>query len=186
MCVEVLGSKSGTIDNKGVICYSRGTEDSFIADRQRRVTGMYNSLKEETIGLSNYGMKRLIEYARFLKHEDNAISDCRMNNISILEEIKKSQSVGDEDYVSEIVIDNVLKLVFNLNHQPELFKTYENSINLQFELEDNSYMELEVFEDRITCMVVKQRDYDNAIFPEVSMNDMDGINRLVEEFYGVI
>ncbi len=146
---------------------------------------MYETLKKETIGLSDYAMMRLIDYARFLKFSKNIyISESRMSNIGLLNEIKETQSKDDEDYVTEKVIDNTLRILFNLDHQPELFKTYENSINMQFELKDGSYLEFEVFEDRITSMMVPERDYDKAVFPAVSLEDVDNINRIVGEFYG--
>ena len=114
----------------------------------------------------------------------NETLDCRMSNISLLEEIKETQKEDEDDYVSDRVIDNALKLVFNLEHQPELFKTHENSINMQFETKDGSYLEFEVFEDRITCMIVPQRNYDKAGYPQVSLDNTDEINAIVRGVYG--
>lgn len=151
---------------------------------RQTTTVMFDTLRNETSGLSDYGMMRLIDYARFLKYsKSNDRSDCRMNNISLLEEIKETQKEDEDDYVSDRVIDNALKLVFNLEHQPELFKTNENSINMQFETKDGSYLELEVFEDRITCMEVPQRDYDKAVYPKVSLDNTGEINAIVRGFY---
>lgn len=152
---------------------------------RQTTTVMFDTLRNETLGLSDYGMMRLIDYARFLKYtKSNDRTDSRMSNISLLEEIKETQKKDEEDYVSDRVIDNALKLVFNLEHQPELFKTRENSINMQFEANDGSYLEFEVFEDRITCMIVPQRNYDEAVYPQVSLDNIGEINAIVRGFYG--
>ena len=67
--------------------------------------------------------------------------------------------------------------------QPQIFRTFENSIHLQFETTDKSYLEFEIFEERMTCMMVPQRDYDKASYPEVSLDDIKEVNRIVGEFY---
>jgi len=108
----------------------------------------------------------------------------KKKNMMLLSDILDSQTVNDEDYVAEKVIDNALHIIFHLNHQPEIFKTGRNSLHLQFELTDRSYMELEVFEDRITCMMVPDRAYSQASYPEVSLDDMEKINKIVGDFYG--
>ena len=146
-----------------------------------------DALKKETAGMSDYNLMQLIDFARFLKYNSEksySPSDIRLRNIRLLELIRETQNIDDEDYVSDTVVDNALKIVFFLKHQPELFKTYENSINMQFESEDGSYLEFEVFENRISSMMVPERDYDRAVFPVVELGDMKSIDRIVGEFYG--
>ena len=110
----------------------------------------------------------------------------KSKNLTLLSEIMDFQKTEDDDYVSEKVIDNTLNIVFHLVKQPEIFKTGRNSLHLQFELEDRSYMEIEVFETRVTCMVVPKRVYEDAQFPDVSLDNMEQINKIVREFYGTV
>ena len=112
-------------------------------------------------------------------------SEKKNRNILVLNELKFSQSKEDEEYVSPIAIDNALRILFNLKEQPEVFKTGESSIQLQFESSDRSYLEFEVFEKRITCMFVPKRDYDKVEYPEVTLDDLQSINEIVERYIGV-
>lgn len=115
---------------------------------------------------------------------DSSNQSAKKRNMMLLSDILDSQTVNDADYVADKVIDNALHIIFHLNHQPEIFKTGRNSLHLQFELADRSYMELEVFSDRITCMIVPDRAYSQASYPDISLNDMEKINKIVGDFYG--
>ena len=142
-------------------------------------------------------VNQLIDFALFLRQEkrqesktveveiekSTPVLDRKSKNLIILSEMMDYQSVDDEDYVSDKVIDNTVDVIFHLTHQPEIFKTRRNSIHLQFELADRSYMELEVFENRVTCMIVPKRNYSEVIYPEVSLDEVAKINSLVKDFY---
>ncbi len=159
----------------------------------------YDALLDAATGLSDDKLNQLIDYAMFLKHDQEDLlgskvlhevisesgqDNAKSRNMNLLSEIRDSQDKSDEDYVSDKVIDNALYVVFHLIHQPEIFKTNRNSLHLQFELSDKSYMELEIFEDRVTCMVVPKRVYKDAFYPEVSLGEIDNINKIVGDFYG--
>lgn len=116
--------------------------------------------------------------------DEKAERDAKSRNILTLWDINNNQVETDEDYVSGKVIDNALRIMFYLFYQPEIFKTCDNSIHMQYETEDRSYLEFEVFENRVTCMIVPHREYDSAVFPEVSLDDIDQMNKVVGEFYG--
>ena len=115
---------------------------------------------------------------------DNDQNAAKEYNIKHLFELEHEQEADDEDFVSHKVFENTLDIVLNVIRQPEIFKTYENSVNLQYELKDKSYLEFEVFDDRITCMIVPKRIYDDAYFPDVEMLDIKRINSIIDEFYG--
>ena len=115
----------------------------------------------------------------------DGMEDAKEKNIALLSKIMESQNKEDDDYVSEKVIDNALKMVFHMKKQPELFKTFENSIHMQFELSDDSYLEFEVFENRITCMLVPQRKYEEATFSVLQLDNMEEMNKIIGEFYEI-
>ena len=157
----------------------------------------YEALVNAVNGLPDEKVNELIDYALFLKsnivrpmavtgdiQSSGNKDDMRGRNLTILSEIMDHQAKEDEDYVTEKVIDNTLNVVFHLVRQPEIFKTGRNSIHLQFELPDRSYMELEVFEERITCMIVPKREYKDVVYPKIKLGDMRSINKIVGDFYG--
>ena len=109
-------------------------------------------------------------------------SDAKGLNKKLLFEIVLSQKETDEDYVSPKVINNALVLVDRLVVQPEIFKTNQNSLHLQFNFKDNTYVELEVFENRLTCMIVPKRVYDNVQYPEVSLSTINTINTILSGY----
>jgi hypothetical protein len=56
---------------------------------------------------------------------------------------------------------------------------------MQYELEtDGSYLEFEVFETEIMCMLVPKRIYENTIFEKITCDNIRRVNQIVEEFYG--
>ena len=55
---------------------------------------------------------------------------------------------------------------------------------MQYELEDRSYLEFEIFEEKIICMKVPKRVYAKASVEIMRTLDMDIINTIVKEFYG--
>ena len=64
------------------------------------------------------------------------------------------------------IVKNILE---NIVEQPEIFPTANNSIQMEYELIDNSYLEFEIFEDKIICLEVP--------------NDIKIINNIVNNFF---
>ncbi len=113
------------------------------------------------------------------------ISD-KDRNLTLLLDIEKCQNEGDEDFVSTSVVQNARIMVDGLIRQPMIFRTFRNSLQMEFELEDKSYLEFEVFDDRVTCMLVPERKYEKAVFPKVTLDDIEGMNKIVGEFCGLV
>lgn len=79
--------------------------------------------------------------------------------------------------LSEVIINNILE-------QPKVYPTGRSTIQMQYELEDRSYLEFEIFEEKIVCMRVPKRIYTEASVEIIKTMDMDKINMIVKEFYG--
>lgn len=86
--------------------------------------------------------------------------------------------------ISSIIVETAQKIVQKICIQPQIFPTGRNSIQMQFELEDRSYLEFEIFEEKIICMEVPRRVYSEASFFELQIDDIPEINKIVKEFYG--
>ncbi len=111
----------------------------------------------------------------------------RFDNLERLYDIAQLKTNWDgenSEKIPESVIRNTKTFIENICRQPVIFPTGRQSIHMQYELEDTSYMEFEIFEDTITCMKVPQRVYAHAVFKTFQNLDMDQFNQIVEEFYG--
>lgn len=108
--------------------------------------------------------------------------DSQKSNLCRLSDIKKEWK---DDGISSELVNKACIVIMNLHYQPVIYPTRRKSIQLQFELPDTSYLEFEIFEDKITCMEVPKRKYDEVFFPQIIGDDYDAINSIVEDFYGI-
>ena len=122
-----------------------------------------------------------IEEEKAEKLNPRQISLCRLSDIKDLEQDWDGE--GTQPIPGSIIV-KATEIVLELMHQPSIFPTGRNSIQLEFELSDGSYLEFEIFDDRITCMSVPHREYDKATFRELGIAERDTIIDIVEEFYG--
>lgn len=110
-----------------------------------------------------------------------------LDNIEKLREISSLEdgwSGPDSSAIGERVLAMAKNIVQQICHQPVIYPTGRGTIQMQFEQEDRSYLELEIFEEKIVCMKVPQRIYAEATFEVLQGVDMRRINRMVSEFYG--
>ena len=70
-----------------------------------------------------------------------------------------------------------------VNIQPEIYPTGRDSIQLKYELEDRSYLEFEVFKDKILCMRIPQRNYNKSEYEIIQSVDIKRINEIIDNFY---
>lgn len=116
---------------------------------------------------------------------DEEEQSAQKRNLGKLCDIKNEWNRNADNPVPVSVIDHSCIMIMNLYRQPVLYPTNRGSIQLQYEADDRSYLEFEVFVDNIVCMVVPKRDYNKAYFPEVKLDDLDEMNKILRDFYGV-
>lgn len=117
------------------------------------------------------------------RQNENKFEYEKAKNILLLSEIRYEQNKDEDCFVPEKALDNALRIIHHIIRQPELFITNEQSVHMQFEASDNSYLEFEVFEDRVSCMYVPRREYEKATFPDVSLDNLDSINSVISRMY---
>lgn len=84
--------------------------------------------------------------------------------------------------ISHFVIDEATRVIFSLNEQPDaIFPTGRKSVQFEYHL-PNSYLEFEIFDERIVAMQVIATDYDNARFWEFSHEDIWRAKKIVDDF----
>lgn len=114
------------------------------------------------------------------------MSKSMIENLWRLGEISKLDDdwdgFGTESFDATL-IDIVRNIIKNVNIQPEIYPTGRDSIQLEYELEDRSYLEFEVFKDKILCMRIPQRNYNKAEYEVISPTDTKRINEIIDNFY---
>ena len=109
------------------------------------------------------------------------------NNIQKLNSIKllqKNWNGYNAEPLSDKLIEKCKEIVKKIpnNLQPSIFPTGRNSIQMQFELSDNSYLEFEIFSDKIVFLEVPKRDYSKANEKLINnYKDLSVIKKIVEK-----
>lgn len=140
-----------------------------------------------------------IKYNRSTSDTSTATFICDVSNklVSIDEQVRKNILRLDEikslpedwngygaSTFSLSLIEKCKEIVNTLSHQPKIYPTGRNSIQFQYELEDKSYLEFEIFENMVMCLCVPQRVYANAITKNITNSEQENIKKIVNEFYG--
>ena len=107
-------------------------------------------------------------------------------SLRILSDIQGLEQDWD-GYGAEKIPDSVIllarNLVASLDHQPEIYPTKRRTVQMQYELSDRSYLEFEIYTDKIEVLSVPQRDYEKAQEYSVDANRYYEIRDIVNSFY---
>lgn len=107
------------------------------------------------------------------------------NNLKKLKgisDLKDNWNDNNAKKFSPELISIVKNILENIIEQPEIFPTANNSIQMEYELIDNSYLEFEIFEDKIICLEVPQRNY-SKYKEQIIPNNIKIINNIVNNFF---
>jgi len=107
-------------------------------------------------------------------------------NLSVMDDIEALKDdwngYGAKMFTSDL-INMCTSLIESLEFQPEIYPTGRSSIQFQYELDDRSYLEFEIFETKIDCLMVPRRNYYNAENYSLSTSSIDKIKEIVQTFY---
>lgn len=110
----------------------------------------------------------------------------QLRNLDRLDEIKCFADNWDgygSKKIDSIIIEKSKQLIIYMQHQPTIFPTARDSIQMQFELEDRSYLEFEVFSNHIESLMVPKRVYKDAISKIIDDGDIHTVNSIIKDFY---
>lgn len=82
-----------------------------------------------------------------------------LHDISLLE--KNWDGYGSDPF-SKKLVESVVDIVKELPVQPEIFPTGRGSIQIEYDSEDKSYFEAEIFIDHVSILEVPYHDYSKA------------------------
>ena len=105
----------------------------------------------------------------------------KLNNIKLF---KENWNGYNAKPFSDSLIEKCKEIIQRIpdNLQPSIFPTGRNSIQMQFELSDNSYLEFEIFSDKIVFLEVPKRDYSKAKEKLINnYKDLSVIKKIVEK-----
>lgn len=106
-----------------------------------------------------------------------------LDRLNQIKELKDNWNGYGAQSIDNIVIKTVENIIENVHVQPEIYPTGRNSIQLEYELEDKSYLEFEVFKDKILCMKIPQRNYNKSEYEIIQPVDIKRINEIIDNFY---
>ena len=103
-------------------------------------------------------------------------------DLESIQNLKYNWNGNNAKPFSDKLIEKCKKIINILPIQPTIYPTERNSIQFQYELEDKSYLEFEIFEDKILCLEVPQRIYSKAIEREITNSEDILIRNIVNNF----
>ena len=86
------------------------------------------------------------------------------------------------------VIDKAKDLIEILTYEPEIFPTGRNSIQLEYQYyngnEREAYLEIEVYVDKYTVLIVYENNYQSA-FTDV-VTDVTKLSSVIQPFFDIV
>ena len=153
-----------------------GVVSSWITNMHNSLLCLHNSDLDEHITSAKLTITACEEFN--MPKEQNLI---RLDEIAKLEE--NWNGYGAKAFSQEL-IGKCKDIINNLEFQPKIFPTGRKSVQFQYELEDRSYLEFEIFEDKVSCLEVPKRIYSNAHTFEFPISEAQRIEEIVKKFYG--
>ncbi len=120
-----------------------------------------------------------------LKSRTNCIEEGKMYNLKKLEEIASFQDNWNGNGAkafSNQLISEAKKLIISLEIHPEIFPTACETIQLEYDKEDGTHLEIEIKEDKSAEVFwVKQTGEEELKKIQANVEEID---KVVREFYG--
>ncbi len=82
----------------------------------------------------------------------------------------------------DVLINTVYKLIPTLIRQPEIFPTGRNTIQLEYDGANESYLEIEIVNEGVANVLLIDRNGEEKEYTDVP--NENNINKLVKDFYG--
>ena len=93
----------------------------------------------------------------------------------IIRNLKSNWNEYGADPIPETIINKCWLICKKLRIQPMISPTARNSIQFEYELEDESYLEFEIYRDKITILCIEKKEYNKSIEFVLKSLDKDSI-----------
>lgn len=92
-------------------------------------------------------------YNQFLLREETKRT-ANFKKLAVIDSLEFNWNNNGAEAFSSSLVNTCYNLIYNIIRQPELFPTGRNSIQIEFEKEDGSYLEFEIFENSVEMLYV--------------------------------
>lgn len=151
----------------------------IIADRYLIEIIMSNSYKKITIDNSNIYAKNNSKTLNIITQKESLEKLKSIKNLEYDWDGYEAESMNPEIY------NNASKLIEKIIIPPRVFPTANGTIQFEYHKKNNDdeYLEFEIFNNKIEVLFMRSdNDYMEYTY---SINDIDKINNLIKEFYGI-
>lgn len=183
------GSRAGTLTANGICGPNEkgifSTFFCFTGGQTYQMSGAQRTAVNKSIDYRESFHKTISTHDCIPKNSVVMIDNERIKTIAKLSRIatlKDNWNGEGATPFSSTLISLVWQIITQLNIQPEVFPTAADSIQLEYEKDDGSYLEFEICEDQ-KAEVFSIDAQGNEIYEEITV-DLDVINEMVAQFYG--
>lgn len=122
--------------------------------------------------------RRLLTYMTYLNGKDKITN---LKRLSEIEALPDNWNGNGAERISNIIVKAVRRLLLCTHHQPEIFPTACDALQLEWDNAVGEYLEMEVLENHINVFQIdKEGNEDQKEIPI----DEEIFNNIVEDFYG--
>lgn len=122
-----------------------------------------------------YAIIKKVKYKGENKMETYTLQE-NLRKLNDIKNLKDNWNGYNAKSIPKEIIEKTKKIITNLSYQPFLAPTGRETIQIEFELTDASYLGFEIFKNKITMLYVPQRLYDNALVKDLNIQtDLDPI-----------
>lgn len=89
---------------------------------------------------------------------------------------------GSKGFSPELIA-KCKKIIKDLKEQPEVFPTGRKSVQMQYKFDDHTYLEFEIYEDKIVSLYVPKLNYTKAEEKELYNVDDSVLNKIISDVF---
>ena len=149
---------------------------SWLSNMHNSLRYLHNSDWDEDIASADFTITAC--------EESNMLKSQNLFRLDEIAELEENWNGYGAKAFSQKLIEKCKGIIYDLEVQPNIFPTGRQSVQFQYELEDRSYLEFEIFEENVSCLEVPQRIYSNARTFEFPISEAQRIKEIVKGFYG--
>lgn len=99
------------------------------------------------------------------------------SSLTIIRYLDKNWNGYGADPIPETIVNRCWLICLKLKYQPSISPTARQTIQFEYELEDKSYLEFEIYNDKIEILCVEKEDYNKSIKFTFKSKTLESITR---------
>lgn len=115
--------------------------------------------------------------------KDMIVSTKSLRTLGEIERLEENWNGYGAQPISKRAIELARLIVQDTFHQPRIIPTGRRSVQLEYESKDKTYLELEIFDDKVKFLIVPMRDYSEAIEGTLPVESAFYIPQMIDDLY---